>query len=163
MKKKFCLKKFNSESFKISYLKNIDFYWKRVGVALRRWYFTIWWNKIKTQEKTEVSKVIEILKIIIDSWAKSILLLAHSFHEFDLLANDYNFYLVIQEELEKRWKKKLLRYIKICNCIEEVYNVYKNKKIDICMFLKDTILWYYHKFIKYLLFDLVMVIKQMNY
>ena len=136
IKKSFCLKKLECKKFKVSNLKNIDFSDKKVGISFRRGYLNHKYadkQNTKMKEKLEVWRLVEIINFVSLAWAKKITLLPHSFHKVDKLANDYDFCINLKEELEKNWKRSLLKKIKICYDMKQTYKIYKNNKIDICL------------------------------
>lgn len=119
--KNFCLKKIHSKKFWVEDLSWIDFSWKTIWIAFRSWYLT---EKSNISKRMEEGKIKEILNFLEKKSAK-IILLPHSFHKTDKKANDYDF-------LEKFiWKN-----IKIKNSMWEVYEVYKDKKIDFCISMR---------------------------
>ena len=136
LEKSFCFHKLNSKNFKLSDLKKINFFEKKVGVSFRKWYLSdknMHEKNSKMAEKLEIWKFIELIKYIFDAWAKKIILLSHSFHKTDKLANDYDFYLSLKRELEKSWNSTLLKKIKATENMHETYSAYKSKKVDICL------------------------------
>jgi len=103
------IKKINSKNFNLEDIKNIDFKNKTVWLALRSWYIN--------SEQKEINKIIEYL---LEKEAK-IILIPHSFHKTDKLANDYEFL-----------KKFADKYnLEITKNMQESYSIYLNKKIDI--------------------------------
>ena len=119
------IKKIKSYDFDVKDLKQIDFNWKKVWLALRKWYLS---NKNeKLDAKLEEGKINEIINYILkNNW--KIILLPHSFHKTDILANDYVF-------LQKFFKNNN-NNISICSSMEETYEFYKNKQIDICISMR---------------------------
>lgn len=119
----YLIKKINSFDFNVEDIKDIDFNWKVVGLALRKWYLSK--KNIKLDEKFEEWKINEIINYILKcNW--KIILIPHSFHNTDYIANDYNFL----KQFIKNWN------VKICNIMKETYDVYKLKKIDICISMR---------------------------
>lgn len=120
--KSFLLKKVNSFDFTIDDLKDIDFKWKRVWLAFRKGYLI---NKsYKSYKNEEENKIIEIINFIIkNNW--KVVLLAHSFHKTDVIANDYLY-------LKKFVKNDVI----ITQTMNETYETYKFKKIDICLSMR---------------------------
>jgi polysaccharide pyruvyl transferase WcaK-like protein len=137
--KNYCIKSVRSKTFTYKDLKNIDLKWKKVWVAIRKWYFSRnqkplsclqdtssdkFYSPLEEKEATSLEENIiikQILNYIINKWWK-IILLPHSFHKTDDIANDYN-----HLKNYKTWN------IKITKSIQETYEIYKNKKIDICI------------------------------
>lgn len=116
--RKLCLKKLDSRDFTLNDLKRIDFADKKVWLAFRRWYIS------KTDNpQMEVLIIKEIIEYIQNSGWK-VILLPHSFHKDDILANDYEWMKLILEKV---------KWVEITNSMEETYETYKNKKIDLCL------------------------------
>lgn len=118
VKKELCLKKLDSKDFSLSDLADIDFEWKKVGVAFRKGYI----SKTSNPEME-----ILIIKEILDYIKKKgweVILLPHSFHKRDILANDYQWMKLIMEKVKD---------LSITHSMQETYEVYKDKKIDICL------------------------------
>ena len=102
------LKSLDSRSFDRADFEWIDFQGKKIGIAMRQ----LKWNSYK-------KRVRELLEYIVQCWWK-LVYLPHSFHKTDELANDYCFLWWFQEKI--KWK--------ITHSMEETYNVYTAKKID---------------------------------
>jgi polysaccharide pyruvyl transferase WcaK-like protein len=103
--------------------------WKRVWLALRAWYFV---PKSKISDKMEEWIIQEIINYLVEQGAK-VILLPHSFHKTDNLANDFMFlskFILRTEnwelgtELIGNWE------------LQEVYDVYRNKEIDFCFAMR---------------------------
>lgn len=120
-KQDFCIKKIKSYDFSVSDLYWIDFNWKTVWVAFRSGYLV---KKSNISERMEEGKLREILIYLQKSWAK-VVLLPHSFHKTDLKANDYEFL-----------KKFAENWIEIAKSMHEVYDFYKEKKMDFCLSMR---------------------------
>ncbi len=116
LKKSYCLKQIESKNFTYKDLKDINLKWKKIWIWLRKWYIS--------QNPEQENKIMkEIIEYILKKWWK-IILLPHSFHKTDSIANDHIFL------------KKYLKYddkIKIAKTMKEVYDIYRKKKIDICL------------------------------
>ena len=115
-KKSFLIKKIKSKNFNLNNLKDIDFKWKKIALALRSWYF--WKN-----EEKKINLLIDFL--LEKKW--KIILLPHSFSKGDILLNDYIFL------------KKFLRInknIRIIHSIKDVYSKYIYKEFDICFAMR---------------------------
>lgn len=113
-----CLKKLDSREFTLKDLTRIDFTGKRVWLAIRKGYIS------KTDNpQMEILIIKEIIEFIQKSGWK-VILLAHSFHKDDILANDYEWMKLILEKV---------KWVEITNSMEETYETYKNKKIDLCL------------------------------
>lgn len=112
----------SSFEFNKDILKNYSLKWKKVWLALRSWYFV---KKSKISDRMEEWIIREIVNYLLEQGAE-IVLLPHSFHQTDDLANDFIF---------------LARFlwtpgISIKENIQEVYEVYKNKEIDFCFAMR---------------------------
>lgn len=108
-----------SEQFNIKSLSRIDFQDKKVGIALRKWFL----GKTKN-EHLEKLMIEEILSHIESKWGK-IVLLPHSFHKTDILANDF----VFLSQFLKEGRS-------ISESMYETYNIYLHKEIDICFSMR---------------------------
>jgi len=117
---KMCLKKLNSKEFNLKDLNNIDFNEKKVWIAFRSWFFNNHKNK-NLWDSIEILKIKELINFIIKLWWE-VILLPHSFHKTDILANDYNFLSKF-----KSWN------IKISSSMQETYEYYTQKKLDLCL------------------------------
>lgn len=118
------IKKVNSSIFNFKNLEGINFEWKTVWIAFRRWYLNN--TDAKLTNRIEEWKINEIINYIFKNWWK-IILLPHSFHQTDIMANDFLFL------------KNFLRdddNLSICESMEEVYDIYVSKKIDICLAMR---------------------------
>lgn len=122
-KKDFCLKKIKSLNFSVNDLRKMDynFNWKTVWIAFRKWYLV---KKSNISERMEEWILREIILFLKNSWAK-IILLPHSFHKIDSKANDYDFL-----------KNFSWDWVKIAENMAEVYEFYKNKKLDFCLSMR---------------------------
>ena len=116
--KNLCLNKIYSKDFTTDDLEWINFNWKKVALAFRKWYI----SKVNSPE-LEVLIVKEIIEYIQNLWAK-VILLPHSFHKTDILSNDYEWMKLILEKTSN---------VGITHSMQETYEVYKDKKIDICL------------------------------
>ncbi|PZM84976.1 hypothetical protein DLH72_02570 [Candidatus Gracilibacteria bacterium] len=121
--KDFCLKKIKSYDFSVSDLRNMDFDFagKTVGIAFRSSYLV---KKSNISERMEEGKIREIINFLEKSGAK-VILVPHSFHKNDPKANDYDFL-----------KKFASDSVKILENMQEVYDIYKNKKMDLCLAMR---------------------------
>ena len=84
-------------------------------------------NTINTNKNKKLWKDLEVLKVqeiikYIQEKGWEVILLPHSFHSTDILANDYEFL-----------KKCLLPWVKIASSMQEVYKYYSQKKLDLCL------------------------------
>lgn len=121
--KDFCLKKIKSYDFSVFDLKNMDFdfAWKTVWIWFRSSYLV---KKSNISERMEEWKIREIINFLEKSWAK-VILIPHSFHKNDPKANDYDFL-----------KKFASDSVKILENMQEVYEIYKNRKMDLCLAMR---------------------------
>ncbi len=117
-----CLKKIDSFNFSKNDILDLDLAWKTIWIAFRSWYLV---QKSNISERMEEWKIREILIYLLSIWAK-IVLLPHSFHKTDIKANDLRF-------LSKFiWMKN----VSIKKNMMEVYDFYKNKKLDFCFSMR---------------------------
>ena len=123
LKKSFLLKKIDSNSFDISDLLKINFKWKKVGIAFRRFFL-----------KDEEENILKIIKLILKKWWK-IDLKSNSFHKEDEFSNDFIFLNNFITRLSLKWLS-IENNIEIFKNMRESYNIYKNKKIDICLSMR---------------------------
>jgi len=121
--KSYLIEQIKSYDFSINYLENIAFSWKKVWIALRKWYLS---DKNGTlAEKMEEGKINEIINYILkNKW--EIILLPHSFHNTDIQANDFE---LLNKFIWKKW-------VSITKTLEESYLNYKNSKIDLCLSMR---------------------------
>ena len=111
----------NSMDFSVRNLSKFDFKWVNVWFALRSWYLV---PESKMSERMEEWTINEIINFVTSRGWK-ITLLPHSFHENDVLANDLIFLSKFSGE-----------NITIKKSMEEVYETYKNKEIDLCFSMR---------------------------
>ena len=109
----------DSHDFSIGDLAWIDFNGKKVGIAFRRWY-------LEENEQTEEEKMNQIIDFILDMWWH-VVFLPHSFHKTDYYANDF----VYLNRFVREWTNMSILW----SC-HEVYDVYKNWEIDICISMR---------------------------
>lgn len=113
------LSSLSSKNFRPEMLDSIDFSWKIIWISLRRWYF----SKFEHLEKLMVA---EFFHFILEKWAREIVLIPHSFHPTDNIANDRVF-------LDRfLWEKVVIAW----ETLEEVYSVYKEKRMDLCIAMR---------------------------
>lgn len=114
IEKSFLEKEIDSKNFNIKDLEEIDFSNKTVWIWFRTWYLI--------NEEENISKIIEL--ILKNNW--KIILVPHSFHKTDEKANDYIFL-----------NKFAIKYnLKICNNMQESYEIYTKWKINICLAMR---------------------------
>ena len=120
-----CIKKLNSRDFKLGDIKDIDLKNKKVWIAFRSGF-------LKTSPSTplligegsnieELNLIHELIKYIVSAWWE-VILLPHSFHRTDILANDYEFL-----------KQFVRDWVNIASSMQETYDYYVQKKLDICL------------------------------
>ncbi len=122
--KNLLLKKIDSSNFNIKDLESVNFHNKKVGITFRAGY--IWKSH---NEKIEILIIREIINFLLIRNAK-IYFLPHSIHTTDIKSNDLEFYkkIVLWTPLEEK--------VNIVETIEEVYDIYKQKKIDLCLSMR---------------------------
>ncbi|QFR39642.1 hypothetical protein A9Q91_05475 [Candidatus Gracilibacteria bacterium 28_42_T64] len=104
------IKKINCSKFDMRAMKGIDLSGKKVGIAFRKGYLK---NEIRS-----IEKIIENIQ----SQGGTVILISNSFHQTDNLANDYSFL----EYFARKYD------LKITKDMQESYDIYKQKKVDIC-------------------------------
>lgn len=97
--------------FDLEVFKNIDFSWKTIWIAFRKTYLSDF----------TISSIIEY--IVKSRW--KIVFLPHSFHNDNIDSNDY----IYLSQFIKEW-------VSIVSSMEEVYDYYKQKKIDLCLSMR---------------------------
>lgn len=112
-KKNSLVKKIDAQKFCLKDLENIDFHEKIVWFALRSWYLN--------NEKKLIHEIIDY--IITHNW--KIILLPHSFHQTDDVANDLKFL----TQFIKKW-------VNLTSSMDETYEIYKQKNIDFCFSMR---------------------------
>lgn len=112
-KKNYLLKKVEARNFSLNDIKDINFSTKIVWLAIRSWYLN--------NEKILINEIIDF--ILSSGW--KVVLLPHSFHNWDELANDLKFLL----QFLKPW-------VSITYDMQETYQIYKEKKIDFCLSMR---------------------------
>lgn len=113
----------SSKEFNKDYIKQFDFKGKKIWIAIRSWYFV---------PKSKISLRMEewIIKEMIDYLVKQgafIVLMPHSFHKTDILANDYEFL-----KRFDNWDSSII----LKKDMKEVYKVYTDKEIDFCFAMR---------------------------
>ncbi len=116
------------KNFDLKLLEKIDFNGKNIWIAFRKGFLT---------EK----QIKDLIEFLLEKNIKKIILIPHSFHKLDENSNDYIF---LEKFLEKKlshpWIPSLKtkgrrlekeNQIEICKNMEESYEIYKKKKIDI--------------------------------
>ncbi|MCP4523850.1 MAG: polysaccharide pyruvyl transferase family protein [Candidatus Gracilibacteria bacterium] len=111
---RYCLKKINISDFSLEHISDIEFGNKYIGIAFRSGYL-----------KNEYTNISDIIEFVSKKGGK-IVLIPHSFHPTDRSSNDYFFL-----------RNFSVKYnIKICEDMKEVYKMYSQKKIDICLTMR---------------------------
>lgn len=122
--KSFMIKWVKSHNFSSKDINDIDLKWKKIAIAFREWFLSDSWNNLHL--KMEEWKINELINYILIKWWE-VILLPHSFHKTDFLANDYIFmnkFLRINEK------------ISIVSSMEDVYNKYIYKEFDLCLAMR---------------------------
>lgn len=101
---------------------DFDLSWKKIGLAIRAWYFV---EKSNISSRMEEWRIREVINYLVWEWAQ-VVLLPHSFHDSDDLANDFLF---LTNFVWETW-------VSIKQDMNEVYETYKNKEIDICVAMR---------------------------
>lgn len=114
--KNMLIKKVKSIDFTFDDLIDLDLDWKKIAFALRKWY--LWEN--------EEEKINTIIDYILSKWWE-IILLPHSFHKTDVIANDY----IFMEQFLRINEK-----IRIIPSMNDVYSKYLYKEFDICIAMR---------------------------
>ncbi|MDD4151397.1 MAG: polysaccharide pyruvyl transferase family protein [Candidatus Gracilibacteria bacterium] len=109
----FPILKLEASNFEIDNFKQINFTDKKVGLAFRS-------GKLQNENK----KIEDLINLILEKGGE-VILLPHSFHKADILANDYEF-------LKQFVKEKVV----ITNSMQETYEIYKKNLIDLCISMR---------------------------
>ena len=104
------------KNFSLKDLEALNFKNKKVWIAFRSGYLT-------KDPELEILMIKEIIEFIQKSWAK-IVFLPHSFSKQDILSNDFEWMKLIASKLKG---------IEIAWSMQETYDFYKNKKLDIVL------------------------------
>jgi len=117
----------SSKKFNLRDFEWYDFSWKKVWLALRKWYIWSSWR-----DQIERLLIAELCSYIEQAWWR-VIFLPHSFHPTDLQANDYEF-----------MSQFLTRDREIYANISEVYTAYNHNMLNlvISMRLHSIILSY---------------------
>ncbi len=119
---KYLIWKIDSFEFNIWVFEKFNLQGKKVGLAIRSGYF---FEKSKISSRMEEWRVREIINYLTNSWAE-VILMPHSFHPRDEMANDFIF-------LNKfAW----VPGVTIKKNMEEIYAVYKSGEIDFCVAMR---------------------------
>jgi polysaccharide pyruvyl transferase WcaK-like protein len=108
-----------SQAFFLKDFEHYDFQGKKIGLALRSWYIGRYQDK-----RIETWLVSELCECIEKKWGQ-VLFLPHSFHQTDILANDYIF-----------MKHFLTTEREIYASLWEVYTAYSHKIPDIIITMR---------------------------
>ena len=123
-KNSFLVKKVKSYNFSYKDLEDIDLEWKKIALALRKGYLSNKEDKFNSQ--FEEWKINELINYIIKNGGE-VILLPHSFHKKDELANDYKFLSKFLRITEK---------IRIINSMDEVYTKYIYREMDLVLAMR---------------------------
>lgn len=123
-KNSFLVKKVNSFDFSYKDLENIDLEGKKIALAFRKWYLSNKEEKLNNQ--FEEWKINELINYILKQWGE-VILLPHSFHKIDPIANDYKFLSKFLRITEK---------IRIIKSMDEVYSKYIYKEMDLVLAMR---------------------------
>jgi len=118
-KNKFLIKNIKSFNFSYKDLEGIELENKKVALALRKWY-------LNSDKKNEENLINELIDFILEKWWE-VILLPHSFHKIDSIANDYKFLSKFLRVTEK---------IRIINSIDEVYSKYIYREMDLVLAMR---------------------------
>ncbi len=113
--KKVSIKKIFS-SFSLKDLENIDFENKNIWIAFRAWY-------LSKEPEIEIWMIKEIIIFIQKKWW-NVVFLPHSFNKDDISSNDFIWMNYIKKDLKNIW---------ITKSLQETYNYYKEKRLDIVL------------------------------
>ena len=113
--KKISIKKIFKD-FSLKNLKWIDFENKKIWIAFRSGYLT-------KDPELEILMIKEIIEFIQKKWWQ-VIFLPHSFSKQDILSNDYKWMKLISSKLKN---------IEIAWSMQETYDFYRNKKLDIVL------------------------------
>ncbi|MDD2907923.1 MAG: polysaccharide pyruvyl transferase family protein [Candidatus Gracilibacteria bacterium] len=112
----------SSYHFDKTLFKDFDLSGKKIGLAIRAGYF---FHKSNISDRMEEGRVREVINFLVGEGAK-VVLLPHSFHETDDLANDFLFMSRFIGEEGVEIKTNMM----------EVYETYTKKEIDICVAMR---------------------------
>jgi len=115
----FLIKKVKANKFWVADLEELDLEWKKVALALRSWY-------LDSDSSREEEKINQIIDYLLEKKAK-VILLPHSFHKTDYLANDFKF-------LNKFFR--INEQVLIVDSMEDVYSKYIYREFDICLAMR---------------------------
>ncbi|NVP17122.1 polysaccharide pyruvyl transferase family protein [Candidatus Gracilibacteria bacterium] len=101
---------------------DFDLSGKKIGLAIRAGYFV---EKSNISSRMEEGRIREVINYLVGEGAQ-VVLLPHSFHDSDDLANDFLFLTNFVGETGVSIKQDM----------NEVYETYKNKEIDICIAMR---------------------------
>ncbi len=122
LEKKSSIVWFNSSyEFDMSFLSIFDLKDKNVWLSLRYWYM---FEKSKLSDRLEEWKINQLIHTLLSMWAK-VVLLPHSFHKTDSVANDYDYL----KTFVKDW-------VFLKEDMKETYEVYTDKDIDFCISMR---------------------------
>ncbi|MDD3794143.1 MAG: polysaccharide pyruvyl transferase family protein [Candidatus Gracilibacteria bacterium] len=112
----------SSYHFDKTLFRDFDLSGKKIGLAIRAGYFV---EKSNISSRMEEGRIREVINYLVGQGAE-VVLLPHSFHDSDELANDFLFLTNFVGETGVSIKQDM----------NEVYETYKNKEIDICVAMR---------------------------
>ena len=120
----FLIKEIEASNFSLKDFNNVDLENKKIGITFRSGY--IWKSG---NEKIEILMIRELVELLLSKNCK-VYFLPHSIHSTDIKSNDLEYYKKIFH-----WTK-LENKVYIIESLEEVYDFYKEKKIDLCFAMR---------------------------
>lgn len=118
------VKEIESNNFSLKDLDNVSLENKNIGITFRAWYVWKSWN-----EKIEIFLIRELVEFLLSKNCK-VFFLPHSIHLTDIKSNDLEFYNKIIS------KSSFENDVFVAKNLEEVYNYYTEKKLDLCLAMR---------------------------
>lgn len=118
------IKEIETYSFSLKDLENVDLENKNIWITFRAWYIWKSWS-----EKLEIFMIRELIELLLLKNSK-IFFLPHSINQTDVKSNDLEYYKKIVS-----WTK-FENKVYIIETLEEVYNFYKEKKMNLCLAMR---------------------------
>ncbi len=120
----YLIKEIESYNFSLKDLENVPIENKKIWITFRSSFIWKSWN-----EKIEIFMIRELVEFLLSKNCK-IFFLPHSLHSIDSKSNDLDYYkkIILWTKLENK--------VSIIETLEEVYNFYKEKKIDLCLAMR---------------------------
>lgn len=122
--KSYLIKEIETYNFSLKDLENIDLENKNIWITFRAWYIWKSWS-----EKLEIFMVRELIELLLSKNSK-VFLLPHSINLTDRKSNDLEYYKKIVSWTKFEYK------VYIAETIEEVYDFYKERKLDLCLAMR---------------------------